>query len=103
MLSRRGPVPYAVLLAVVGIGVGALPGVPTAQISPDLILLVFIPGLVFEATLTLDLVELRRRLVAVGLLATAGVAVTVLLIGVLTHAWLGLDWTAAMPPGPVLA
>jgi len=102
-LSRRGPVPYAVLLAVAGIGVGALPGVPTAQISPDLILLVFIPGLVFEAAMTLDLAQLRRRLLAVGLLATVGVAVTVLLIGVLTHYWLGLGWTSAMLLGAVLA
>lgn len=103
MLTRRGPVPYAVLLAVAGIGVGALPGVPTAQISPDLILLVFIPGLVFQATLTLDLAELRRRLLAVGLLATVGVAATVLLIGALTHAWLGLSWTSGMLLGAVLA
>jgi monovalent cation:H+ antiporter, CPA1 family len=102
-LSRRGPVPFAVLLAVAGIGVGALPGVPTAQISPDLILLVFIPGLVFEATLSLDLVQLRRHLLAIGLLATAGVAVTVVLIGVLTHLWLGLSWTSGMLLGAVLA
>jgi monovalent cation:H+ antiporter, CPA1 family len=103
MLSRRGPVPYPVLLAVVGIGVGALPGVPRSEISPDLILLVFIPGLVFEATVTLDLVQLRRRLLAIGLLATVGVAVTVLLIGVLTHLWLGLSWTSGMLLGAVLA
>ena len=102
-LSRRGPVPYAVLLAVAGIGVGALPGVPTAQISPDLILLVFIPGLVFQATVSLDLAELRRMLLPVGLLATVGVAVTVLLIGLLTHAWLGLSWTSGMLLGAVLA
>lgn len=103
MVSRRGPVPYAVLLAVVGIGVGALPGVPRAEISPDLILLVFIPGLVFEATLSLDLVQLRRQLPAVLLLATVGVAVTVLLIGSLAHWWLGLSWTSGMLLGAVLA
>jgi monovalent cation:H+ antiporter, CPA1 family len=77
--------------------------VPRSEISPDLILLVFIPGLVFEATVTLDLVQLRRRLLAIGLLATVGVAVTVLLIGVLTHLWLGLSWTSGMLLGAVLA
>ncbi len=102
-LTRRGPVPYAVLLAVAGIGVGALPGLPHTGLSPDLILLVFVPGLVFEATMTLDLAALRRRLLAVGLLATVGVAATVLLIGLLAHLWLGLSWTSGMLLGAVLA
>ncbi len=102
-LTRRGPVPYAVLLAVAGIGVGALPGLPHTGISADLILLVFVPGLVFEATMTLDLAALRRRLLSVGLLATVGVAATVLLIGLLTHVWLGLSWTSGMLLGAVLA
>jgi monovalent cation:H+ antiporter, CPA1 family len=103
LVSRRAPVPYAVLLAVAGIGVGALPGVPRAEISPDLILLVFIPGLVFEATITLDVAEFRRMLLPVGLLATVGVAVTVLLIGLLTHAALGLSWSDGMLLGAILA
>jgi monovalent cation:H+ antiporter, CPA1 family len=103
VVSRRAPLPYAVLLAVAGIGVGALPGVPRSQISPDLILLVFVPGLVFEATISMDVAELRRLLLPVGLLATAGVAVTVLLIGTFTHLWLGLSWSSGMLLGAILA
>jgi len=103
VVSRRAPVPYTVVLALAGIGVGALPGVPRSQISPDLILLVFVPGLVFEATITLDAAQLRRVLAAVISLATVGVAATVLVIGSLAHLWLGLAWTDAMLLGAVLA
>jgi monovalent cation:H+ antiporter, CPA1 family len=102
-LSRRARIPYAVVLAAGGIAVGLIPGVPSQFVSPDLILLAFVPGLVFEACLTLDLNSLRRVLAPVTLLATAGVAVTVVVIGLLTHALLGLRITDAMLLGAVLA
>src|SRR5437773_11546039 len=93
LLSRTTPtVPYPVLLAVGGILIGLVPGLRLPPIGPDLILLAFVPGLVFEAALSLDLPELRRRVVPVSLLATFGVLFTVALIGALAHFALGLDW-----------
>lgn len=104
LISRRARVlPYPVVLAGAGIVVGLLPGEQLPHIGAGVILLAFVPGLVFEAALTLDLLELRRRLVPVGLLATVGVALTVLLIGTLTHFALGFSWAAGMLLGSILA
>ena len=104
LVSRRARVlPYPVVLAGAGIVVGLLPGEQLPHIGADVILLAFVPGLVFEAALTLDLLELRRRLVPVGLLATVGVMLTVLLIGTLTHFALGFSWAAGMLLGSILA
>jgi Na+:H+ antiporter len=104
LVSRRARVlPYPVVLAGAGIVVGLLPGEQLPHIGADVILLAFVPGLVFEAALTLDLPELRRRLVPVGLLATVGVVLTVLLIGTLTHFALGFSWAAGMLLGAILA
>jgi CPA1 family monovalent cation:H+ antiporter len=102
-VSHRARVPYAVVLAAGGIAVGLIPGVPRQAVSPDLILLAFVPGLVFQASLTVDLSALRRVLAPVALLATAGVAATVVVIGVLAHALLGLHLADAMLLGAVLA
>ncbi len=102
-VSSRARVPYAVVLAAGGIAVGLIPGVPRQVIGPDLILLAFVPGLVFQASLTLDLGSLRQVLVPVGLLASAGVAVNVAVIGGLAHLLLGLRLTDAMLLGAVLA
>jgi monovalent cation:H+ antiporter, CPA1 family len=101
--KRARMVPYPVVLAAAGIAVGLLPGGQFPRIGGSLILLAFVPGLIFEGALTLDLAELRRRLLPVGLLATAGVAVTVLLIGVLTHFAIGLSWSNAMLLGAILS
>jgi CPA1 family monovalent cation:H+ antiporter len=104
LVSKRArAVPYPVVLAAAGIAVGLVPGGQFPRIGGSLILLAFVPGLIFEGALTLDLSELRRRLLPVGLLATAGVAITVLLIGVLTHFALGLSWSNAMLLGAILS
>ncbi len=104
LVSKRARMlPYPVVLAGAGVVVGLLPGEQLPHIGADVILLAFVPGLVFEAALTLDLRELRRRLVPVGLLATAGVAATVLLIGTLTHLLLGFSWASGMLLGSILA
>jgi CPA1 family monovalent cation:H+ antiporter len=100
---RAQAVPYVVMLAAVGVVVGLLPGGQLPHIGGDVMLLAFVPGLVFQAALTLDLPELRRRLVPVLLLATVGVGLTVLLIGGLTHFGLGLAWASALLLGAILA
>jgi monovalent cation:H+ antiporter, CPA1 family len=104
LVSKRARmVPYPVVLAGAGVVIGLLPGGQLGHVGADVILLAFVPGLVFEAALTLDLPELRRRLLPVGLLATAGVALTVVLIGTLTHLVLGLSWAGGMLLGAILA
>jgi CPA1 family monovalent cation:H+ antiporter len=104
LVSRRARMlPYPVVLAGAGVVVGLLPGEQLPHVGAEMILLAFVPGLVFEAALTLDLPELRRRLLPVSLLATAGVALTVLLIGTLTHLALGFSWASGMLLGAILA
>ncbi len=104
LVSRTTPtVPYPVLLAGGGILIGLLPGVRLPPVGPDLILLAFVPGLVFEASLALDLTELWRRVIPISLLATVGVLLTVAAIGVLAHFGLGLDWASSVLLGSIVA
>lgn len=104
LLARTTPtVPYPVLLAAGGILIGLIPGLRLPPIGPELILLAFVPGLVFEASLSLDLDELRRRVLPVSLLATFGVFLTVLLIGALAHYGLGLEWADGFLLGAIVA
>src|SRR5256714_6583046 len=104
LVSRTAPtVPYPVLLAAGGILIGLVPGLRLPPIGPDLILVAFVPGLVFEASLSVDLEEMWRRLVPISLLAVVGVFVTVGIIGVLTHYALGMDWTEGFLVGAIVA
>jgi len=95
--------PYPVVLALAGVVIGLIPNVPVPRLAPDVLLVAFVPGLVFEAGLTLDLAELRRRIVSVGLLVTVGVALTVVLIGLFTHWLIGFALADGMLLGAILA
>jgi len=104
LVSRTtATVPYPVLLAAGGIAIGLIPGLRLPSVGADLILLAFVPGLVFEASLAVDLEELRRRIIPVGLLATLGVFLTVTAIGAMAHYGLGLDWAGGVLLGSIVA
>jgi CPA1 family monovalent cation:H+ antiporter len=104
LVSKRARLlPYPVVLAAAGVAIGLVPGGQFPHISGNLMLMAFVPGLVFEAALTLDLSELRRRILPVSLLATVGVAITVLLIGTVTHLTLGFSWASGFLLGAILA
>lgn len=95
--------PYQVVLAALGIAVGFVPGLPHLHLRSDVILAVFVPPLVFEAALNLDLRALGTVLRPVALLATVGVAVSIALVGSLAHYLLGLPWPASLLLATILS
>jgi monovalent cation:H+ antiporter, CPA1 family len=95
--------PYQVVLAASGIAIGFLPGLPRVHLHSDLILAVFVPALVFEAALNLDLRALRTVVRPVALLATLGVALSIAVVGTISHYLLGLEWPAALLLGAILS
>jgi len=90
-------------MAAAGILLGLLPGVPRLPLTGALILLLFVPALVFEAAMTLELAEARAQALPIGLLASAGVLVTILLVGVPAHLLLGLSPREGLLLGALLA
>jgi CPA1 family monovalent cation:H+ antiporter len=92
-----------VILAAAGVILGLVPGLPLPKIGPELLLLAFVPGLVFEAALSLDLEELRRQALPVGLLATVGVFAGTLLLAMAAHYLFGLDWTGSAVLAAIVA
>jgi len=95
-VAKRLPIPYVTLLAVVGASCGQLLSGHVPVLNHDLILFVFLPGLLFEAALNLDWALLKTNLVAVVILATLGVVLTTAVVALLGHLALGLPIAAAV-------
>jgi CPA1 family monovalent cation:H+ antiporter len=95
--------PYQVVLALAGIAIGLVPGLPHVSLSSDFILAIFVPALVFEAALNLNLAALQQVIRPVALLATAGVVISIGLIGLLIHLIVGLNWPGALLLGAILS
>ena len=62
------PIPYTVALVVLGVVAGVVLPIDI-EVSPEIVLLVLLPGLVFEAALRIDIDDFRRTFGGVVLLA----------------------------------
>ena len=73
VLVKHVRVPYTVALVLAGLVIGALPQLSGIVLTPDLILTIFLPVLLFEGAYNLPAHRLRRNLAPVALLAVPGV------------------------------
>jgi monovalent cation:H+ antiporter, CPA1 family len=74
--------PYTVALVVAGLAFSVSGAFGNVALSKPIILLVFVPPLVFDGAINMHLVELRRRWKQVGMLALPGTIVTAAVIAV---------------------
>src|SRR5207249_4826962 len=81
-VARRIGVPYPSLFVLGGLGLGFLPGLPHITLNPDLVLLVFLPPLLFAAAFETPLRDLRRNVAPVARLSIGLVVFTTLAVGV---------------------
>src|SRR5205814_1053093 len=91
--AQRLSFPHTVALVIFGIVLGSLDRGRAIEVSPQLVLSVFLPGLVFEAALRLEIGDLRRSIVGVSILAVPGVVLAAALVSV------ALSWAVGMPLG----
>ncbi len=101
--ARRLRVPAPSLLVVAGVVVGLLPGVPTVQVSPDIVSLVVLPPLVYAAGEELPWRDLRAVWRPVTVLAVGLVLVSAAAVAAVAVAITGLPIGLALVLGTVLA
>jgi monovalent cation:H+ antiporter, CPA1 family len=103
LVVARLRIPYSVTLVILGLIAGALLPRGTIEVTPELVLLVLVPGLVFEAALRLDLEHLRRTFGWIVLLAAPGVVISALIVALVLHAATGLPFELGMVVGAMVA
>ncbi len=112
VLSKRVRVPYTAALVVGGILLGLIhlrylgaivPGGQPHWLTPDIILIVFLPALVFEGSVKLDVRDLFRDSVPLLVLANVGVVLAAAVTGFLVHWSLGLPLLTALLFGAIIS
>jgi len=83
--------------------VAALVPEPPFEITPEIVLLVLLPGLVFEASLQADIASLRRTSGGIALLAVPGVLVSAAVVAVALHLGTGLPLDLAFVVGAMVS
>lgn len=111
LLARRLRIPYTVALVLGGLVLGSL-HLPILQnlfahppdwLTPDISLVIFLPPLIFEGSLKIQLRHLRESIVPICLLATIGVLAATLVTGFALYWSLGIPLLVALVFGSIVA
>ena len=97
-------VPYPILLVLGGLVIGLLPGMPDVELPPDLVLVAFLPPLLYSAAFYTSLREFRANVRPIGVLAVGLVFATMGAVALVAHEVVaGLSWEEAFILGAVVA
>jgi Na+/H+ antiporter len=103
-VARRVGVPYPTLFVLGGLGLAFVPGLPRIRLEPDLVLLVFLPPLLFTAAVETPIRELRANLAPLVRLSLGLVVFTMVVVAAVAHTIVpDLGWPAAFTLGAILA
>jgi monovalent cation/hydrogen antiporter len=103
VLARIVGVPYPITLVLGGSVIGFIPGVPAVELEPDLVLLIFLPPLLYGAAFFTSLRDLRRNARPIALLAIPLVGVTMVAVAVVAHEVIGLGWGESFVLGAIVS
>ncbi|MFC4016487.1 Na+/H+ antiporter [Micromonospora sp. GCM10011542] len=101
-LGGRYSVAPPVLLIAIGVLLGLAPPLSELTLEPELVLVIFLPAILYRESLTISLREIRANLPVIGLLAVVLVVLTMIMVSVTVQAF-GLSAAAAWVLGAVLA
>ncbi len=101
--ARALRVPHSILLVLAGAALAFVPGVPRIGISPDLVLLLMLPPLLYAAGVGMSWQGFRANLRPIMLMAVGCVLFTAAAVAAAGHYLLGLPWSVGFVLGAVVS
>jgi monovalent cation/hydrogen antiporter len=103
-IALRLRLPPAVALLIGGGALAFIPGLPTIELDPELVLVLFLPPLLMDGAYFTAHAEFRKHIAGVLSLAVGAVVFTTLIVGVVAH-WLmpELPWAACFALGAIVS
>ncbi|RYY58027.1 MAG: Na+/H+ antiporter [Chitinophagaceae bacterium] len=97
-------VPYPILLITAGIAVGFIPEMPQFEINSEVVFLIFLPPLLYDAAFNIDYKTFRTQINTISGLAIGLVFLTTVAIAAVAHYCIpGMDWPLAFVLGAILS
>jgi len=103
LVARRINVAPAILLLLAGISLAFVPGMPSLELPPELVLLVVLPPLIYSASVAMSWREFKFSLRPIMLLAVGCVIFTACAVAAATHYLIGLPWNVGFLLGAIVA
>jgi len=102
--ANRLGLPPSVALLAGGALLAFVPGLPTIEVDPSLVLVIFLPPLLLDGAWTIALGRLRRHMIGIASLAIGAVFFTCAVVAVVTHLLFpSLPWAACAALGAIVS
>lgn len=101
---HKTKIPYPILLLSVGIIVGFIPGIKSLPIDPDVVFLIFLPPLLYDAAYNMPIKEFKTNFKTISMMAISLVFITMTCIAIVAYFLIpGMNWPAAFVLGAILS
>src|SRR3954469_24365459 len=102
-IANRLSLPYPIPLVIGGLVLGLIPGIPDITLNPELVLLVFLPPLLYSSSFFADLRSLRNDTRVIVLNSIGLTVFTAACVGVIAHEVIDLPWAMAFALGGIVS
>ena len=103
VIAKLLDIPYPIVLVLGAIPLGYLPGVPDVELEPDLVLVIFLPPLLYVAAFFADLRAMRADMRGLSLTSIGLVLITTCVVAVVGHELMDLPWAIAFALGAIVS
>jgi CPA1 family monovalent cation:H+ antiporter len=102
--ADKAKLPYPILLVIVGIAIGFIPTMKEIEINPEIIFLIFLPPLLYDASFNISPKDFKTNINTIGTLAVSLVFLTTFCIAVVAHYMIpDITWPLAFVLGAILS
>ena len=103
-MADRIKLPYPIILIVAGIAMGFIPSLPPMEINPEIIFLLFLPPLLYDAAFNISFQEFKTNINTIGTLSITLVFLTTIGIAAVAYFLIpGMTWPIAFVLGAILS
>ncbi|WP_431244961.1 cation:proton antiporter [Flavobacterium sp. P21] len=102
--AEKSKLPYPILLVIVGVAIGFIPTMNEIEINPEIIFLIFLPPLLYDASFNISPKHFKTNLSTISTLAIPLVFLTTFWIAVVSHYMIpGMSWPLSFVLGAILS
>lgn len=102
--AEKSKLPYPILLVIAGVAIGFIPTMNEIEINPEIIFLIFLPPLLYDASFNISPKHFKTNLSTISTLAIPLVFLTTFWIAVASHCLIpGMTWPLSFVLGAILS
>lgn len=103
-IADKIKLPYPIILISAGIAIGFIPTLPKVEIDPEIIFLLFLPPLLYDAAFNISFAQFKTNINTISTLAISLVFITVLGVAVIARYCIpGMNWPLGFVLGAILS